>query len=59
VTDAERSYLDNLLTVGRVSLHALDRAILAADDVTALCALADSRMAIAVDVDRLTWVLGV
>lgn len=59
MTDAERAHLDNLLTIGRVSLHALDRAILAADDVTSLCALAEERMAIGADVDRLALVLGV
>ncbi len=59
MTDAERAHLNTLLTIGRVSVHALDRAIRTTDDVASLGALADERMAIAADVDRLTLVLGV
>jgi hypothetical protein len=58
VTDAERVYLDNLLTVGRVSLHALGRAIRYESDAEQLRALADEQAAIAADVVRLTLVLG-
>jgi len=57
VTDAERAHLDNLLTIGRASLHALDRTIRYSDSED-LPALATERQAIAADVDRLTLVLG-
>ncbi len=57
MTDAERAYLDNLLTIGRGSLHALDRTIRYAPGAD-IPALAAERAAIAADVDRLTLVLG-
>lgn len=58
MTDAERSYLSNLLTVGRATLYALKRAIRYEADPRRLTALADEADAVRADVARLELVLG-
>ena len=58
MTDAERVYLDNLLTVGRVSLHALGRENHNEEHHEQLRTLYDDQSSIATNVVRLTLVLG-
>jgi hypothetical protein len=59
VTDAQRSYLTNLLRIGRATLHALERAIRYETRPRRLGALAAERDAVRADVARLETVLGV
>lgn len=56
-TLAERDYLAALLTIGRGSLAAIDKALLDARGRHRRQLLTD-RAAIAADVERLRWVLG-
>ena len=59
MTDGQRSYLTNLLRVGRATLYALDRAIRYESQPRRLGALAAERDAVRADVARLETVLGV
>ena len=59
MTDAERSYLTNLLRFGRATLYALKRDIRYTDDPATLTALVTDAEAIRADVSRLELVLGV
>jgi hypothetical protein len=59
VTDVQRSYLLNLLRLGRATLYALQRAITYTADAAELNALADELGAVRTDVQRLELVLGV
>ena len=59
MTDAERSYLTNLLTLGRATLYALRRAIRYEADPRNLSALVVETEAVRADVARLELALGV
>lgn len=59
MTDDQRSYLINLLRLGRATLHALERTIRYTASPRRLGALAAERDAVRVDVARLETVLGV
>lgn len=58
MTDAERTYLSNLLTVGRCSVHALERTIRFTGSPLLADVLDGERAELQADVDRLTAVLG-
>lgn len=58
MTGAERAYLTNLLTVGRCSVHALDRTIRFTGSPLLADVLEAERAELQADVDRLTAVLG-
>lgn len=57
MTDAQRSYLTNLLTVGRATLYALERAIRYESNPANIAALVAEAEAIVADVHRLELVL--
>ena len=57
MTDAQRSYLTNLLTVGRATLHALERGIRHESNPANIAALVAEAEAIVADVHRLELVL--
>ena len=59
MTNAQRSYLINLLVAGRATLYALERAIRYESRPRRLGALAAKRDAVRLDVTRLELVLGV
>ena len=59
MTDVQRSYLLNLLRLGRATLYALQRAITYTTDAAELNALVDELGAVRTDVQRLELVLGV